>query len=66
MFQLNVDFRMQVPIYLLHAPDDTVPVEETYSAIQALYEEGRFEKVAYYLTSCQCSLISYVVWSVKL
>ncbi|PVH73489.1 Aldo/keto reductase [Cadophora sp. DSE1049] len=34
----------KVHIYLLHGPDDTVSVEETYSAIQTLYEEGRFGK----------------------
>ncbi|KAH7420244.1 NADP-dependent oxidoreductase domain-containing protein [Cadophora sp. MPI-SDFR-AT-0126] len=32
----------KVSVYLLHGPDETVPVAETYSAIQTLYEEGRF------------------------
>lgn len=34
----------KVAIYLLHGPDDSVPVGETYSAIQTLYKEGRFDK----------------------
>ncbi|KAH7393577.1 NADP-dependent oxidoreductase domain-containing protein [Cadophora sp. MPI-SDFR-AT-0126] len=38
---LKVD---RVRVYLLHAPDNTVPFEETYKAIQELYLEGRFEK----------------------
>ncbi|PVH80466.1 Aldo/keto reductase [Cadophora sp. DSE1049] len=34
----------KVSVYLLHGPDETVPVAETYSAIQTLYEEGRFDE----------------------
>lgn len=34
----------KIPLYLLHAPDESVPVAETLGAIQTLYEEGRFEK----------------------
>jgi len=34
----------KVSVYLLHGPDDTIPISETYSAIQTLYEEGRFER----------------------
>ncbi|KAL3417593.1 aldehyde reductase [Phlyctema vagabunda] len=38
---LKVD---RVRVYLLHAPDDTIPLEHTYKAIQELYLEGKFEK----------------------
>ncbi|KAH8593098.1 NADP-dependent oxidoreductase domain-containing protein [Bisporella sp. PMI_857] len=38
---LKVD---RVRVYLLHAPDDTTPLEHTYKAIQELYLEGKFEK----------------------
>ncbi|KAL2061524.1 hypothetical protein VTL71DRAFT_6901 [Oculimacula yallundae] len=34
----------KVHIYLLHGPDDSVDVAETYSAVQVLYVEGRFDK----------------------
>ncbi|KAH8684376.1 NADP-dependent oxidoreductase domain-containing protein [Tricladium varicosporioides] len=34
----------KIPVYLLHAPDESVPVAETLGAIQTLYEEGRFER----------------------
>ncbi|KAL3422930.1 aldehyde reductase [Phlyctema vagabunda] len=34
----------KVEVYLLHAPDETTPIEETAHAIQVLYEEGRFKK----------------------
>ncbi|KXG46841.1 uncharacterized protein PGRI_035870 [Penicillium griseofulvum] len=41
----NVVLRLsKIPVYLLHAPDESVPVAETLGAIQTLYEEGRFEK----------------------
>ncbi|KAG4443987.1 hypothetical protein IFR05_000534 [Cadophora sp. M221] len=39
---LKVD---RVDTYLLHAPDNTSPWEDTYKAIQELYLEGKFEKV---------------------
>jgi aryl-alcohol dehydrogenase-like predicted oxidoreductase len=35
----------QVDIYYLHAPDPTVPIKETLSAIQELYEAGKFKRV---------------------
>ncbi|KAH6720875.1 NADP-dependent oxidoreductase domain-containing protein [Leptodontidium sp. MPI-SDFR-AT-0119] len=38
---LKVD---RVKTYLLHAPDNTSPWEDTYKAIQELYLEGKFEK----------------------
>ncbi|KAH7314344.1 NADP-dependent oxidoreductase domain-containing protein [Rhexocercosporidium sp. MPI-PUGE-AT-0058] len=38
---LKVD---KVHIYLLHGPDESVSISETYSAIQTLYNEGRFQK----------------------
>ncbi|KAF2100228.1 Aldo/keto reductase [Rhizodiscina lignyota] len=34
----------KIPIYFLHAPDETTPVADTMSAIQELYEHGHFEK----------------------
>ncbi|KAH8589432.1 NADP-dependent oxidoreductase domain-containing protein [Bisporella sp. PMI_857] len=34
----------KIPVYFLHAPDESVPVAETLDAIQMLYREGRFEK----------------------
>lgn len=40
------DHFLKLPVYLLHAPDESVPVAETLGAIQTLYEEGRFEKVS--------------------
>ena len=39
------DKETQVSVYLLHGPDEAVPVAETYSAIQTLYDEGRFDEV---------------------
>ncbi|KAL9941227.1 hypothetical protein D7B24_004549 [Verticillium nonalfalfae] len=36
---LQVD---KIPLYLLHAPDETVPVNEQMDAIQTLYKEGKF------------------------
>lgn len=41
----DTDKETQVSVYLLHGPDETVPVAETYSAIQTLYDEGRFDEV---------------------
>ncbi|KAM0332491.1 hypothetical protein ACHAQA_002773 [Verticillium albo-atrum] len=38
---LKVD---KVQLYLLHAPDEAVPVEEQMDAIQTLFEQGKFEK----------------------
>jgi len=35
----------QVDVYFLHAPDSTVPIEETVDAIQELYVAGAFKKV---------------------
>jgi aflatoxin B1 aldehyde reductase len=35
----------KIPVFLLHGPDESVPVAETLGAIQTLYKEGRFEKV---------------------
>ncbi|KAL2825099.1 Aldo/keto reductase [Aspergillus cavernicola] len=34
----------EVPIYLLHGPDDSVPISETLEAIQELYQAGKFKK----------------------
>jgi len=33
-----------VDIYYLHAPDPTTPIEDTLSAIQQLYKEGKFKR----------------------
>ncbi|PLB52554.1 Aldo/keto reductase [Aspergillus steynii IBT 23096] len=34
----------KVPIYLLHGPDDSVPLSETLDGVQELYLRGAFEK----------------------
>jgi len=34
----------RVDIYYLHSPDPTVPLEETLSAIQEIYEAGKFKR----------------------
>lgn len=44
---------LKIPLYLLHGPDETVPVAEILDAIQILFEEGRFEKVKVF---CHSSL----------
>lgn len=36
---------VKVDIYYLHAPDPTIPIKETLSAIQELYEAGKFKRV---------------------
>lgn len=53
LFFYNVLTFDQIPLYLLHGPDESVSVAEILGAIQTLYEEGRFEKVtaAYNSTS---------------
>lgn len=35
----------QVDIYYLHAPDHTIPFEETLKGINDLYKEGKFKRV---------------------
>lgn len=37
--------KTQVAVYLLHTPDDTVPISETMEGIQALYLAGHFKEV---------------------
>ena len=32
-------------MWYLHAPDHTVPYEETFKAVDALYREGRFRRL---------------------
>ncbi|KAH7308589.1 NADP-dependent oxidoreductase domain-containing protein [Stachybotrys elegans] len=35
----------KIPIYLIHAPDDSVPVSETLDALQEHYKQGKFEEL---------------------
>jgi aryl-alcohol dehydrogenase-like predicted oxidoreductase len=39
------DEDFKVDIYYLHAPDPATPIEDTLSAIQQLYKEGKFKRV---------------------
>lgn len=36
--------------FYLHAPDASTPIEESYEAIQELYESGSFERVSFMFT----------------
>jgi aryl-alcohol dehydrogenase-like predicted oxidoreductase len=41
----------QVDIYYFHAPDTTVPIEESLSAIDEIYKEGKFKRVRKFINS---------------
>jgi len=41
---------LQVDIYYLHAPDPSIPLEETLSAIQEIYAAGKFKRVCLILS----------------
>ena len=34
----------KVDVFYLHAPDHNVPIEETLTAVNALYKEGKFAR----------------------
>ena len=66
----NADSGIQVDIYYLHAPDPATPIEDTLSAIQQLYTEGKFKRVCTPTITSRSRRhladVSLIVWSVQL